>query len=78
MRAPTRGYTVGRLVGGRTLALRVVLPLDSAGLADERASCQLRNGVSPSFARSAERSKRPTGITGSWHLARLPQRIYGV
>ena len=49
-----RGYTAVDLVDGRTLALRVVLPLDSSALADEARFLQLRNGVSPSFARSAE------------------------
>jgi nitrogen fixation/metabolism regulation signal transduction histidine kinase len=49
-----RGYTVVDSVAGRPLSLRVVLPLDSRGLADEGRFLQLRSGVPASFAKSAE------------------------
>jgi nitrogen fixation/metabolism regulation signal transduction histidine kinase len=49
-----RGYTAVDLVAGRPLALRVVIPLDARGLADEARFLQLRNSVPPSFAKSAE------------------------
>jgi nitrogen fixation/metabolism regulation signal transduction histidine kinase len=49
-----RGYTAVDSVAGRPLSLRVVLPLDARGLADETRFLQLRNSVSSSFAKSAE------------------------
>jgi nitrogen fixation/metabolism regulation signal transduction histidine kinase len=49
-----RGYTAIDLIGGRPLALRVVIPLDARGLADEARFLQLRNSVPPTFAKSAE------------------------
>jgi nitrogen fixation/metabolism regulation signal transduction histidine kinase len=49
-----RGYTVVDSVAGRPLSLRVVLPLDSRGLADEGRFLQLRTSVPASFAKSAE------------------------
>ncbi|HEX2198740.1 MAG TPA: ATP-binding protein [Burkholderiales bacterium] len=49
-----RGHTAIDLAAGRPLSLRVLMPLDSPGLADEPRFLQLRDGVSPSFARSAE------------------------
>jgi nitrogen fixation/metabolism regulation signal transduction histidine kinase len=49
-----RGYTAVDSVAGRPLSLRVVLPLDARGLADESRFLQLRNSVSSSFAKSAE------------------------
>jgi nitrogen fixation/metabolism regulation signal transduction histidine kinase len=49
-----RGYTTVDSVAGRPLSLRVVLPLDARGLADEARFLQLRNSVPSSFARSAE------------------------
>jgi nitrogen fixation/metabolism regulation signal transduction histidine kinase len=49
-----RGHTAIDLAAGRPLSLRVLVPLDSAGLADEARFLQLRDSVSPSFARSAE------------------------
>ena len=49
-----RGYTAVDLVAGRPLSLRVVLPLNARGLADESRYLQLRNSVPPSFAKSAE------------------------
>jgi nitrogen fixation/metabolism regulation signal transduction histidine kinase len=49
-----RGHTAVDLAAGRPLSLRVLVPLDSGGLADEGRFVQLRDSVSPSFARSAE------------------------
>ena len=49
-----RGYTAVDLAAGRPTALRVVVLLDSGGLADEARFLQLRNSVPASFARSAE------------------------
>jgi nitrogen fixation/metabolism regulation signal transduction histidine kinase len=49
-----RGHTAIDLAAGRPLSLRVLMPLDSPGLADEPRFLQLRDSVSPSFARSAE------------------------
>jgi len=49
-----RGHTAIDLSGGRPLALRVIVPLDSQGLAEEARFLQLRNSVPPSFARSAD------------------------
>jgi nitrogen fixation/metabolism regulation signal transduction histidine kinase len=49
-----RGHTAIDLAAGRPLSLRVLMPLDSAGLADEARFLQLRDSVSPSFTRSAE------------------------
>jgi nitrogen fixation/metabolism regulation signal transduction histidine kinase len=49
-----RGHTAIDLAAGRPLSLRVLVPLDAAGLADEARFLQLRDSVSPSFARSAE------------------------
>jgi len=50
----SRGYTVVDSSAGRPLALRVVVPVDSLGLADETRFLQLRTAVPPAFARSAE------------------------
>jgi len=50
----SRGHTAIDLAAGRPLSLRVLMPLDSPGLADEPRFLQLRDSVSPSFARSAE------------------------
>jgi nitrogen fixation/metabolism regulation signal transduction histidine kinase len=49
-----RGHTAIDLAAGRPLSLRVLLPIDSQGLADEPRFLQLRDSVSPAFARSAE------------------------
>jgi nitrogen fixation/metabolism regulation signal transduction histidine kinase len=49
-----RGYTAVDSVAGRPLSLRVVVPLDARGLADEARFLQLRNTVPFSFGRSAE------------------------
>jgi nitrogen fixation/metabolism regulation signal transduction histidine kinase len=49
-----RSYTAVDSVAGRTLSLRVVLPLDSRGLAEEARFLQLRNSVPLQFGRSAE------------------------
>ena len=49
-----RGHTAIDLDAGRPLSLRVLMPLDAAGLADEARFLQLRDGVSPSFLRSAD------------------------
>ena len=49
-----RGYTAIDSVAGRPLSLRVVLPLDSRGLAEEARFLQLRNSVPLQFGRSAE------------------------
>ncbi|TAK88172.1 MAG: HAMP domain-containing protein [Betaproteobacteria bacterium] len=49
-----RGRTAIDLAGGRPVALRVIVPLDSPGLAEETRYLQLRNSVPSSFSRSAE------------------------
>ena len=49
-----RGHTAIDFTGGRPIALRVIVPLDSQGLAEEARFLQLRNSVPPSFSRSAE------------------------
>jgi nitrogen fixation/metabolism regulation signal transduction histidine kinase len=49
-----RGYTAVDSVAGRPLSLRVVLPLDARGLAEEARFLQLRNTVPLQFGRSAE------------------------
>jgi nitrogen fixation/metabolism regulation signal transduction histidine kinase len=49
-----RGYSAVDSLAGRALSLRVVVPLDARGLADEARFLQLRNSVPPSFGRSAE------------------------
>jgi nitrogen fixation/metabolism regulation signal transduction histidine kinase len=49
-----RGHTAIDLATGGPLSLRVLVPLDSPGLADEARFLQLRDSVSPSFSRSAE------------------------
>ena len=49
-----RGHAAIDLAAGRPLSLRVLMPLDSPGLADEPRFLQLRDSVSSSFARSAE------------------------
>jgi nitrogen fixation/metabolism regulation signal transduction histidine kinase len=49
-----RGHTAIDMSAGRPLSLRVLLPIDSPGLADEARFLQLRDSVSPSFSRSAE------------------------
>src|SRR5262245_10838171 len=49
-----RGYTTVDSVAGRPLSLRVVLPLNARGLAEEARYLQLRNTVPLQFGRSAE------------------------
>jgi nitrogen fixation/metabolism regulation signal transduction histidine kinase len=49
-----RGHTAIDLAGGRPLALRVIVPLEPQGLAEETRYLQLRNSVPSSFSRSAE------------------------
>jgi nitrogen fixation/metabolism regulation signal transduction histidine kinase len=49
-----RGYTAVDTVAGRPLSLRVVLPIEARGLADQARFLQLRNSVPPTFAKSAE------------------------
>jgi two-component system, NtrC family, nitrogen regulation sensor histidine kinase NtrY len=49
-----RGYTAVDAAAGRPLSLRVVMPLDSLGIASEARFLQLRASVPPSFSRSAE------------------------
>jgi nitrogen fixation/metabolism regulation signal transduction histidine kinase len=49
-----RGYTTVDTQAGRSLSLRVLVPVDTRGIADEPRLLQLRQGVPPTFARSAE------------------------
>ena len=49
-----RGHTAIDMGAGRPLSLRVLVPLDTAGLADETRFLQLRDSVPASFTRSAE------------------------
>ena len=49
-----RGYTGIDGASGRPLAIRVIVPMDGRGLADESRFLQLRQTVPASFARSAE------------------------
>jgi nitrogen fixation/metabolism regulation signal transduction histidine kinase len=49
-----RGYTAVDTVAGRPLSLRVVVPIEVRGLADQARFLQLRNSVPPTFAKSAE------------------------
>jgi nitrogen fixation/metabolism regulation signal transduction histidine kinase len=49
-----RGYTAIDALAGRPLSLRVVMPLDARGLADEARFLQLRSSVPASFGESAE------------------------
>ena len=49
-----RGYATVDSTAGRPLSLRVIVPVDSATLAEEARFLQLRQNVPPSFARSAE------------------------
>ncbi len=49
-----RGYTAVDTVAGRPLSLRVVVPIEVRGLADQARFLQLRNTVPPTFAKSAE------------------------
>ena len=49
-----RGHTAIDMGAGRPLSLRVLVPLDTAGLADEARFLQLRDSVPASFTRSAE------------------------
>jgi nitrogen fixation/metabolism regulation signal transduction histidine kinase len=49
-----RGYTTVDSLAGRPLSLRVIVPVDMRGLADEARFLQLRQSVPPAFARSAE------------------------
>jgi nitrogen fixation/metabolism regulation signal transduction histidine kinase len=49
-----RGYTAVEAAAGRPLSLRVLLPVDGAGPADEARLLQLRRSVPASFAHSAE------------------------
>jgi nitrogen fixation/metabolism regulation signal transduction histidine kinase len=60
-----RGYTAVDSVAGRPLSLRVVLPLDGRGLAEEARFLQLRNSVPGSFGKSAEAVGRRTATTAS-------------
>ena len=49
-----RGYTAVDTVAGRPLSLRVVVPIELRGLADQARFLQLRSSVPPTFAKSAE------------------------
>jgi nitrogen fixation/metabolism regulation signal transduction histidine kinase len=49
-----RGYSGIDASAGRPLSIRVIVPLDSRGLADELRFLQLRQSVPPSFGKSAE------------------------
>jgi nitrogen fixation/metabolism regulation signal transduction histidine kinase len=49
-----RGYTGVDASAGRPLSVRVIVPVDARGLADEARFLQLRQSVPASFARSAE------------------------
>jgi nitrogen fixation/metabolism regulation signal transduction histidine kinase len=49
-----RSYAAVDAIAGRTLALRVVVPVDMPGVAGESRFLQVRQSVSPAFARSAE------------------------
>src|SRR5581483_1466108 len=49
-----RGYSTVDAEAGRPLALRVIVPVGSAALADELRFLQVRQTVPPAFARSAE------------------------
>ncbi|HYD56159.1 MAG TPA: ATP-binding protein [Burkholderiales bacterium] len=50
----TRGFTGIDAAPGRALSVRVVVPVDLRGLADEGRFLQLRQSVPPGFAKSAE------------------------
>jgi nitrogen fixation/metabolism regulation signal transduction histidine kinase len=49
-----RGYTAVDALAGRPLSLRVLLPLEARGIAEEARFLQVRSNVPPSFARNAE------------------------
>ncbi len=49
-----RGYTSVDAAAGRPLSLRVIVPIESRGFADEARFLQLRQNVPPSFSKSAE------------------------
>ncbi len=49
-----RGYTTVDSSAGRSLSLRVLVPVDTRGIAEEPRVLQLRQSVPPNFARSAE------------------------
>jgi len=49
-----RGYTTVDSLAGRPLSLRAIVPVGMRGLADEARFLQLRQNVTPSFAKSAE------------------------
>ncbi|MGE5640776.1 MAG: ATP-binding protein [Clostridia bacterium] len=49
-----RGYTTVDSAPGRPLSLRVLVPVDTRGIADEPRLLQLRQSVPASFSRSAE------------------------
>jgi nitrogen fixation/metabolism regulation signal transduction histidine kinase len=49
-----RGYTGIDAAAGRPLSIRVIVPMEARGLADEARYLQLRQTVPASFARSAE------------------------
>ncbi len=49
-----RGYTTVDTLAGRSLSLRVIVPVDTRGIADEPRVLQLRQSVPPTFAKSAE------------------------
>jgi len=50
----SRGYTAIDSAAGRPLSLRVIVPIDTAALADEPRLLQLRSTVPATFARNAE------------------------
>lgn len=50
----TRGYSSVDATAGRPLSLRVIVPVDSRGIADEARYLQLRQSVPTSFSKSAE------------------------
>ena len=49
-----RGYTSVDSAAGRPLSLRVIVPIESRGFADEARFLQLRQNVPPAFSKSAE------------------------
>src|SRR4051812_384292 len=50
----SRGYAAGDAVAGSPLSLRVLVPLEARGIADEVQFLQVRSNVPPSLARNAE------------------------
>jgi nitrogen fixation/metabolism regulation signal transduction histidine kinase len=49
-----RAYSMVDADGGRPLSLRVIVPMDTRGIGEEQRFLQVRQGVPPSFGRSAE------------------------